>query len=172
MLRTALRVALVALAMAPYVFPQSQDPAARFTGNWTGTQRLKTPTPSALAREDQAVSLSIGVTDAKIHGVMTPFLGSEEGELKDAKIKFKLKEVKEVDKKRCAILTGKLEAKGTAEGDMTFTANLDLDLVIWLDRGYLLSAKGKGKVTIKGDNDQMTISGEGPMTMDLTSKVE
>jgi len=49
---------------------------------------------------------------------------------------------------------------------------LDADLVIWIERGYVLSMKGKGKVTMKGGNDQFTMNGEGPITVDIVQKVD
>ena len=100
------------------------------------------------------------------------FLGSEQGELKDATLKMKLKEVKEIDKRRCAVLTGKLEAKGKAPNDFDFKVAMDFDLVVWLERGYLLSAKGKGKVSISGGSDEYSATGDGPITMEMAQKVE
>lgn len=93
-------------------------------------------------------------------------------EIKDASLKVKVKEVKEIDKRRCAVLTAVLEMSGKAENDVTFNGKLDVDIVVWIDRGYVLSAKGKGKVTLKGDGDQFKISGEGPITIETTVKVE
>lgn len=99
------------------------------------------------------------------------FLQTEQ-EMKDAKVTLKLTAIKEIDKRRCAIITGTLEASGKAEGEAEFKAKMDLDVVVWIERGYLLSAKGKGKVTVKSDTEQMTMSGEGPITIETTVKVD
>jgi hypothetical protein len=36
----------------------------------------------------------------------------------------------------------------------------------------ILEFKGKGKITLKGDSDEMSMTGEGKITLDFTSKVE
>jgi hypothetical protein len=99
------------------------------------------------------------------------FLNIEQ-EVKNAKLKLKLASVKEIDKRRCAVLTGSLEASGKAENEVEFKITLDCDLVVWIERGYLQSMKGKGKVTLKGGGDQFTMSGDGTATLDVTNKVE
>ena len=93
-------------------------------------------------------------------------------EIKEASLKIKLKEVKEIDKRRCAVMTAVLEMSGKAENEVTFTGKMDIDVVVWIERGYLISAKGKGKVTLKADTDQFKITGEGPMTIETLNKVE
>jgi len=93
-------------------------------------------------------------------------------EIKEASLKMKLKEVKEIDKRRCAVMTSVLEMSGKAENEVSFSGKMEVEMVVWIERGYLLSAKGKGKVTLKGDGEQMKMSGEGPMTIETTVKVE
>src|SRR6266850_2824108 len=87
-------------------------------------------------------------------------------EIKEGKIKLKLTAVKEIDKRRCAVLSAALEATGKAEGEVEFTVKADLEVVIWIERGYMLSAKGRGKVNLKGENEQMSMTGEGPITIE------
>lgn len=93
-------------------------------------------------------------------------------EIKEASLKVKLKEVKEIDKRRCAIMSSVLEMSGKGDNEVSFSGKMDVEIVVWIDRGYLLSAKGKGKVTLKSDGEQMKLSGEGPMTIETTVKVE
>lgn len=100
------------------------------------------------------------------------FFGSDEGDIKDATIKLKVSSIKEIDKRRCAMLKGTLEAKGKGPEGADFTAKMDVEAVVWIERGYTLSAKGKGKVTLKNENDQYTMSGDGPITFEMTRKVE
>ena len=64
---------LAGLAQAPSV------PAARFAGVWVGTQGWAIANPPPGARADQPVTLTLAVTDGKISGTLTPFLGGEEG---------------------------------------------------------------------------------------------
>lgn len=93
-------------------------------------------------------------------------------EIKEASLKVKLKEVKEIDKRRCAVMSSVLEMSGKGENEVAFSGKMDVEIVVWIERGYLLSAKGKGKVTLKGDGEQFKVSGEGPMTIETTVKVE
>ena len=94
-----------------------------------------------------------------------------DNEIKEGKIRMKLAEVKEIDKRKCAVLKGTFELKGKTDEEMDLGVKLEADIVVWIERGYLLSMKGKGTVTIKGGNDQFTMTGEGPMTVDIERKV-
>jgi len=71
------------------------------------------------------------------------FLASD-GDLKEAKIKVTLLEVKEIDGRRCAVLNALIELIG----------------------------KAKGTVAMKSENAQFKMSGEGPMILERTMKVE
>ena len=93
-------------------------------------------------------------------------------DIKDGKMKLKLVAVKEIDKRRCAMIQGTFELTGKVEGDLDLSLKFDADIVVWIDRGYTLSVKGKGKVTLKGENGEMSMNGEGPITIDLATKVE
>jgi hypothetical protein len=128
---------------------------------------LKTVEMGLLPKDPLAVGESWEVTGEGVR----QFLDIEQ-EVKNAKLKLKLVSVKEIDKRRCAVLTGSLEASGTAENEVEFKITLDCDLVVWIERGYLLSVKGKGKVTLKGGGDQFSMSGDGTATLDVTNKVE
>jgi hypothetical protein len=99
------------------------------------------------------------------------FLGSSE-EIKDASLKSKLTSIKEIDKRRCAVINATLEMSGKAPNEIGFTGKMDVEIVVWIERGYLLSAKGKGKMTLKGENDQFSMSGEGPITIETTNKID
>lgn len=99
------------------------------------------------------------------------FIGGDE-DLKDGKIKVKFDSVKEIEGKRCAILKSAIEITGKAPGEIDMVIKLDADVVVWLDRGYALSVKGKGTLTMKAENAQFKLSGEGPMTLDIVTKVE
>ena len=92
--------------------------------------------------------------------------------LTDGKVKLKLVAIKEVDKLRCAMIQGTFDLIGKAEGDVELALKFDADLIVWIDRGYTLSVKGKGKVTVKGDGGGAPMSGEGPITIDRSTKVE
>jgi hypothetical protein len=99
------------------------------------------------------------------------FLGVSE-EIKEATLKSKLTAVKEIDKRRCAVINATLEMSGKAPNDIAFNGKLDVEMVVWIERGYLLSAKGKGKVTLKGESEQFSMTGEGPISIETTIKVE
>jgi hypothetical protein len=100
------------------------------------------------------------------------FFGSDEGEIKEATIKMKVSSIKEIDKRRCAMLKGTLEAKGKGAEGAEFAAKMEVEAVAWIERGYVLSAKGKGKITVKAEGDQYTMSGDGPITFEMTNKLE
>ena len=99
------------------------------------------------------------------------FLGAD-GDLREAKIKLTLVEVKDIDGKRCAVLKAVLELVGKAKGDVDIATKLDADVIVWIERGYALSVKGKGIVTMKAENAQFSMKGEGPMTLEKTLKLE
>ncbi|MBI3857310.1 MAG: hypothetical protein HY293_16610 [Planctomycetes bacterium] len=99
------------------------------------------------------------------------FLGAD-NDLKDAKVKVKFLSVKDVDGRKCAILNAVLDLVGKAEGDVDLTVKIDTEVVVWIERGYTLSVKGKGSVTMKAENAQFKLNGQGPMTLEMTSKVE
>ncbi|HKS17533.1 MAG TPA: hypothetical protein VJU16_09495, partial [Planctomycetota bacterium] len=93
-------------------------------------------------------------------------------EIKDVTLKSKLTAIKEIDKRRCAVINSTLEMKGKAPNDIDFTGKMEVEFIVWIERGYLLSAKGKGKMTVKGGNDQFSMDGEGPISIETTVKVE
>ena len=53
-----------------------------------------------------------------------------------------------------------------------FSQTSDAEVIVWLDRGYPLSVKGKGTIAMKGENAQFKLSGQGPMSLDIVTKVE
>ena len=99
------------------------------------------------------------------------FLGADE-DLKEGKIKAKLEAVKDIDGKKCAMLKTLIDVNGKAPGEIDLNIKLDAEVIIWLDRGYPLSIKGKGTLTMKGENAQFKLTGEGPMSLDIVTKVE
>lgn len=99
------------------------------------------------------------------------FFGNSE-EIKDASLKLKLTAVKEIDKRRCAVINAALEMSGKAPNDIGFNGKMDVEIIVWIERGYMLSAKGKGKMTLKGESEQFPMTGEGPITIETTVKVE
>lgn len=99
------------------------------------------------------------------------FLGADD-DVKEGTIKVKLDSVKEIDGRRCAVLKTTIEMSGKAQGAIDLAMKLEADVVVWLDRGYALSVKGKGSLTMKAENPQFKMSGEGPMSLDIVTKVE
>ncbi|HLY11359.1 MAG TPA: hypothetical protein VKW04_18800 [Planctomycetota bacterium] len=99
------------------------------------------------------------------------FLADEET-LKDAKIKVTFVEIKDVDGRRCAVLNALMEISGKAPGEIDIAIKMDAQMTVWIDRGYALTVKGKGTMTMNAANDQFKMKGEGPMTMEITTKAE
>jgi hypothetical protein len=94
------------------------------------------------------------------------FLGNDE--MTKGSCSVKLAEVKDVDGRRCAILTAKLDISGRTSNGLDATVKLEGDAVVWLERGYMLSFKAKGTSTASGP----TVKAEGPITLEMTTKVE
>jgi hypothetical protein len=92
--------------------------------------------------------------------------------LKDAKIKMKFVEIKDIDGKRCAVLNAVMDLAGKAPGEIDVVVKLEAEVVVWIERGYALKVAGKGKMTMKGANDQFQMKGEGPMSLEIITKVE
>ena len=99
------------------------------------------------------------------------FLETEQ-KLKKATLKAKFDSVKEIDKRRCAILKVTIELTSSTPTDAEVGAKIEGDVVVWIERGMILEFKGKGKLTLEGESDQMSMSGKGDITLDFTSKVE
>jgi hypothetical protein len=89
-----------------------------------------------------------------------------DGHYESGSVSLKLLEVKDVDGVRCAVIHTALALKGTEAGG--FSLKVEGPAVIRLDRGYLMSFTAKGTGTLERDG----LKGEGPITIDMTSKVE
>ena len=96
----------------------------------------------------------------------------DDQDITDGKMKLKVVAIKDIDKRRCAMISGTFDLIGKVEGDVELSLKFDADLIVWIDRGYTLSVKGRGKVKLKGDNGGTPIIGEGPVTIDVSTKVE
>jgi hypothetical protein len=59
--------------------PHAAVSAQAFAGTWVGTQHWDIANPPPGANTDQPVSITIDVTDGKIAGTLTPFMGGEDG---------------------------------------------------------------------------------------------
>jgi hypothetical protein len=116
---------------------------------------------------------AVGVGDKwEIKGEdLRKFLEDQE-ELKEGTFKLKVQEIKEIDKRRCAVLKAEIELKGKIENGIELGVKMEGEVVVWIDRGYTLSFKVKGNMTMKADTEQFTMKGEGPMTVEITTKVE
>lgn len=97
---------------------------------------------------------------------------SADDDLREVKIKVKLLEVKEIDGRRCAVTRNLIEMSGKTGNGVDTTIKLDAESVVWLERGYTLSVKGKGTVTMKAENAQVKMDGAGPVQMEVAVKVE
>ena len=97
---------------------------------------------------------------------------SADDDLREVKIKVKLLEVKDIDGRRCAVLNNLMEMSGKTGNGIDTMIKLDAESVIWLERGYTLSVKGKGTVTMKAENERFKMDGGGPVAMEIAVKVE
>lgn len=99
------------------------------------------------------------------------FLGAD-NDLQQASVKMKLLSIKEIDGRKCAVLNALMDLGGKAPGNVDLSMKIDTEIVVWIERGYALSIKGKGDIEMKADNPQFKMKGSGPMTLDITSKPE
>lgn len=93
-----------------------------------------------------------------------------EDEKADGKMTFKLTEVKDVDKRKCAVLDAAFEITGKTEEGIELTMKLTGEIVVRLDRGYTVTARMKGTVSMHLKNEQMEMTGDGPMTMEVAGE--
>src|SRR6185295_7320150 len=86
------------------------------------------------------------------------FLAADE-DMTSAKIKLKLTAVKDIDGRRCAIIDADLDLGGKAKGGVDLTMKINVEMIVWIERGYTLSVAGKGTLSMKGENDQFKMTG-------------
>ena len=89
-------------------------------------------------------------------------------DLKDAHLKLKLVDVREVEGVRCGVFAAELRLSGTAGGDeYRTTVELDGEIAFRVDGARCVSAELTGKITVDGEvhteDTSVTISGEGPL---------
>ncbi len=87
------------------------------------------------------------------------------------KMTLKLTEVKDFQGRRAAFLATQLELKGSIDEGIEMTASLKGTVVVWIERGYTLEAKLEGTMSMKGKAGDAEMSGQGPMTVDVSTTV-
>ena len=153
----SLALALVSLVViGTHAGAQQTEPVAitRFIGTWVGTQAWAIESPPPGARHDQPVTLAVAMTDGKVTGSLTPFLGSEEGAtFVDVKlVGDELHATAIVGRPRAAGARGRAPSGWKESTQVTFIfRNLDLNMsgtadvmlgeVPWMKLEYELSRK-------------------------------
>jgi len=99
------------------------------------------------------------------------FLAADQ-DLQTGNVKVQLLEVKTIDGRRCAVLNAVLGVAGKASGGTDLTIKLDCEIVVWIDRGYTLSVKGKGEIEMKTENDQYKMKGQGTVFLEILTRIE
>lgn len=90
----------------------------------------------------------------------------------EGKMTLTLKEVKDVDGRRCAVLDAAMQMKGKAEEGVDISMDVKGPIVIWLERGYTLSAKLTGTMGLKANTAEAMMEGKGPMTVEVSAKFQ
>lgn len=90
----------------------------------------------------------------------------------DGKLSFTLKELKTIDGRKCAVLEAALKMKGQAEEGVEMTMDLKGPVVVWIERGYTLSAKLDGNMTLSGATGDAKMDGKGPMSVEVKTVVK
>ena len=75
-----------------------------------------------------------------------------------------------MESRRCAVLWTDFNIKGENEAGAELALKLSGEILVWLDRGYILGVSLKGTMSMKMKNDQMEVEGEGPVTMEVTGQ--
>jgi hypothetical protein len=101
-------------------------------------------------------------------------LVSGDEDLKEAHMKLKLVEVREVEGARCGVFAAELRLSGTAGGDnYRTTVELEGEIALQVDGARCVNAELSGKITVDGevhtDDTSVAINGEGPLKIVQTA---
>lgn len=89
----------------------------------------------------------------------------------EGKLSARLADVKDVEGRRSAFLEVEMDLKGPGEDGGTFSVHLKGTLVAWIERGYTLQARLEGTMAMQLKNEQVEMSGRGPMTIEMNASV-
>lgn len=78
-IRTAAVLLATFLSLSGLEAQNAPVPAQAFVGTWVGTQRWAIATPPPGANPEQPVAITIVLVEGKLRGLMTPFMGGEDG---------------------------------------------------------------------------------------------
>lgn len=89
------------------------------------------------------------------------------GDFTKGQIVVNLREIKEVEGRRCALLITNYDVSGQAAGGVTRELRLQGTLTVWIDRGYILAMSQSGRLKTSGadpktaePNGEAAVSGE------------
>jgi hypothetical protein len=89
------------------------------------------------------------------------------GDFTEGRIEIALREIKEIEGRRCAVLVTKYKVAGKAPDGLQRTLELTGTLTVWIDRGYILAMSQSGRMTTSGadpktgqPNGQAAVTGE------------
>jgi len=98
--------------------------------------------------------------------------GKDDNDFKDGKVSCTLKEIKEIDGRKCVVVDMDLDLTGKSAEGVEISMSTSGQVIVLLDRGYAISVKLKGKVTMSTENDQMTMHGEGPISIEVSGSLK
>ncbi len=88
----------------------------------------------------------------------------------EGKLLISLKELKEIDGRKCAVLEAHLQMKGKTEEGVEISMDVKGPVVIWIERGYTQSAKLQGTMGLKANTPEAVMDGKGPMTVEIAAR--
>ena len=88
----------------------------------------------------------------------------------EGKMTLTLKEVKEIDGRKCAVLDASLQMKGKTDEGVEISMDVKGPVVIWIERGYTQSAKLQGSMGLKANTPDAVMDGKGPMTVEISAR--
>jgi len=94
------------------------------------------------------------------------------GDFTDGRIVVTLRDVKDVDGRRCALLTTNYDVSGKSADGVTRELRLLGTLTVWIDRGYILAMTQSGRMKTSGaDPKSAQPNGEAAVTGELKASV-
>ncbi len=116
-----------------------------------------------LPKDPVAIGDSWTLKDSELKSVM------ESKEDVTGSMTLTFKEVREVEGHRCAVLTLKWDVSGPTDGGADMAIKLEGEMIVEIARGYALSIKGKGTVTMSAGGEEL---GTGPITLEMSQKLK
>lgn len=127
--------------------------------------RMEDPTSALFPKHALSPGESWEVGTDQVQSLLGPSWSVKEG-----KAKLVLVEIRNVDGRRCAVISASFLAKGKNDVAAEVEIAMEAESVVWIERGYTLSFKGRGKLHAK-ELGTSKLAGEGHIEIDREIQV-